>query len=297
MMILSLNLVKKGNKMKKRILSKIIGASLIASLMYTSSSFAQEAVPNSTNNNFDFSKMTDQQKQQLGNFVSEYLMENPNILVKMSEKIQAEQQKKAEQERKVMAGMVATDLKDQLINDKDTPTIGNKDAEIALIEFFDYNCVYCSKAAPDVDKIIKANPDMKFIFKEWPIFDTKLPTSDLAARVGFKVLKEKGDEAYYKYHNAVYATKHVEGQLTKDDIVKAAKTVGIDATTLKDNEYQDLIQKNKELADKIKLGGTPSFIIMPTKNANADNTFIYPGILSEKDMQTVINQIKASLNN
>lgn len=265
--------------------------------MYTSSSFAQEAVPNSTNNNFDFSKMTDQQKQQLGNFVSEYLMENPNILVKMSEKIQAEQQKKAEQERKVMAGMVATDLKDQLINDKDTPTIGNKDAEIALIEFFDYNCVYCSKAAPDVDKIIKANPDMKFIFKEWPIFDTKLPTSDLAARVGFKVLKEKGDEAYYKYHNAVYATKHVEGQLTKDDIVKAAKTVGIDATTLKDNEYQDLIQKNKELADKIKLGGTPSFIIMPTKNANADNTFIYPGILSEKDMQTVINQIKASLNN
>lgn len=280
--------------MKKNILSKIIGISLLASLAYTTPSFAQEAVVN-TNNNFDFSKMTDNQKEQLGNFVSEYLMNHPDILVKMSEKIQIEQQKKAEEERKVMAGMVAKDLKEELINDKDTPAIGNKDAEIAMIEFFDYNCVYCSKAAPDVEKIIKANPDMKFVFKEWPIFDTRMPTSDLAARIGFKVLKEKGSDAYYKYHNAVYATKHVEGQLTKNDVIKAAKTVGVDATTLKDNEYQDLIQKNKDLAAKIKIGGTPTFIIMPTKNANADNTFIYPGILSEKDLQTVINQIKASL--
>lgn len=282
--------------MKKNILSKIIGISLLASLAYTTPSFAQEAVVN-TNNNFDFSKMTDNQKEQLGNFVSEYLMNHPDILVKMSEKIQIEQQKKAEEERKVMAGMVARDLKEELINDKDTPAIGNKDAEIAMIEFFDYNCVYCSKAAPDVEKIIKANPDMKFVFKEWPIFDTRMPTSDLAARIGFKVLKEKGSDAYYKYHNAVYATKHVEGQLTKNDVIKAAKTVGVDATTLKDNEYQDLIQKNKDLAAKIKIGGTPTFIIMPTKNANADNTFIYPGILSEKDLQTVINQIKESLKN
>lgn len=280
--------------MKKNILSKIIGISLLASLAYTTPSFAQEAVVN-TNNNFDFSKMTDNQKEQLGNFVSEYLMNHPDILIKMSEKIQIEQQKKAEEERKVMAGMVAKDLKEELINDKDTPAIGNKDAEIAMIEFFDYNCVYCSKAAPDVEKIIKANPDMKFVFKEWPIFDTRMPTSDLAARIGFKVLKEKGSDAYYKYHNAVYATKHVEGQLTKNDVIKAAKTVGVDATTLKDNEYQDLIQKNKDLAAKIKIGGTPTFIIMPTKNANADNTFIYPGILSEKDLQTVINQIKESL--
>lgn len=280
--------------MKKKLLSKAIGLSLLASLIYTTPSIAQEKTVD-TNASFDFSKMTDVQKQQLGNFVSDYLMANPDILVKMSDKIQIEQQKKAEEERKAMAGLVATTLKDELINDKDTPAIGNKDAEIALVEFFDYNCVYCSKAAPDVEKIIKANPDMKFVFKEWPIFDTRLPTSDLAARVGFKVLKEKGSDVYYKYHNAVYATKHVEGQLTKDDIVKAAKSVGVDANTLKDGEYQDIIQKNKDLAAKIKIGGTPSFIIMPTKNATADNTFIYPGILSEKDLQSVIDQIKGSL--
>lgn len=281
--------------MKKKLLSKAVGLSLLVSLIYTSPVIAQEKAVN-TNTGFDFSNMTDTQKQQLGNFVSDYLMDNPTILVKMSEKIQIEQQKKAESDRKEMAGMVATTLKDELINDKNTPAIGNKDAEIAMIEFFDYNCVYCSKAAPDVEKLIKANPDMKFVFKEWPIFDTKLPTSDLAARIGFKVLKEKGSDVYYKYHNAVYATKHVEGQLTKDDIIKAAKSVGVDATTLKDDEYKEQIQKNKDLAAKIKLGGTPSFIIMPTKNATADNTFIYPGILSEKELQSVIDQIKGSLN-
>lgn len=282
--------------MKKTLLSKAVGLSLLASLIYTTPSMAQEK-PVDMNSSFDFSKMNDTQKQQLGNFISDYLMANPDILVKMSDKIQIEQQKKAEEERKIMAGMVSSTLKDELINDKDTPVIGNKDAEVVLIEFFDYNCVYCSKAAPDVEKIIKANPDMKFVFKEWPIFDTKLPTSDLAAKVGFKVLKEKGNDAYYKYHNAVYATKHVEGQLSKDDVIKAAKTVGVDATTLKEGEYQAQIQKNKDLAAKIKLGGTPSFIIMPTKNPTADNTFIYPGILSEKDLQSVIDQIKGSLNN
>ena len=158
--------------MKKTLLSKAVGLSLLASLIYTTPSMAQEK-PVDMNSSFDFSKMNDTQKQQLGNFISDYLMANPDILVKMSDKIQIEQQKKAEEERKIMAGMVSSTLKDELINDKDTPVIGNKDAEVVLIEFFDYNCVYCSKAAPDVEKIIKANPDMKFVFKEWPIFDTK----------------------------------------------------------------------------------------------------------------------------
>lgn len=281
--------------MKKKLLNKAIGLSLLMSVAYTSSSFAQEVNKVESNQGVDFSKMTDTQKVQLGNFVSDYLIANPEILIKMSEKIQQEQQKKAENDRKVIAGVVATTLKDQLLNDKDSPSIGDKDAEVAVVEFFDYNCVYCSKAAPDVEKLVKANPDVKFVFKEWPIFDSKMPTSDLAAKIGFKVLKEKGSDAYYKYHNAVYATKHVEGQLTKNDIIAAAKTVGVDGKTLKEGEYQDLIQKNKDLAGTIKLGGTPSFIIMPTTGATQDNTFVYPGILSQKELQSVIDQIKASL--
>ena len=73
--------------MKKTLLSKAVGLSLLASLIYTTPSIAQEK-PVDTNSSFDFSKMNDTQKQQLGNFISDYLMANPDILVKMSDKIQ-----------------------------------------------------------------------------------------------------------------------------------------------------------------------------------------------------------------
>lgn len=271
--------------MKKNMIAKFIGASLIA-LSLSSNAMAEDKI--------DFSKLDSSQQAQLGSFIENYLVNNPEVLIKMSNKLQAQQQQKQEQERKETAKLVSSELKDELVNDSNTPAIGNKDADVVLIEFFDYNCVYCSKAAPTVENLVKANPDVKFVFKEWPIFDKQMPTSDFAAKTGFKVFKEKGSDAYYKYHNAVYATKHVEGQLTKEDVIGAAKTVGVDAATLKDNDYQDLIDKNKLLASKMKIGGTPSFVIMSAKNPTPDNTFVYPGILSQDDLQSVINQVKGA---
>lgn len=280
--------------MKKTFLATTLTGLILSATLFSGQVSAQPvstAVPSQAEA-IDFSKLTPQQKDQLGQLISDYLVEHPDFLLKASQKLQ---DKERQQQEKLMHEMVdnAVLSQDALLNDPDSPSIGPKDAAVTFIEFFDYNCVFCSRIAPDIEKIIAANPDVRFVFKEYPIFDSRFPSSDLAAKVGFKVLKEKGDSAYLTYHNAVYATKHFEGELTEQDVIFAAKKVGVDATKLKPNEYQDLIDKNKALAQKIKLTGTPVVMVMPSKNAANNNTFVSPGQMSEKEMQGIINQIKA----
>lgn len=238
----------------------------------------------------DFNKLSQTEKEQIGKIASDYLVAHPEFLMQASQALQQKQQQN-QQEMIGQAIKKAIENQDAILNDPDTPFIGPKDAKVAMVEFFDYNCVYCSKTAPDVAQIIKDNPDVKFIFKEMPIFAQQFPSSKLAAQVGFKVFKEKGGEAYLKYHNAVYETGHFEGALTKEDVVNSAKLAGVEVN-VKDEDYAAEIKKNMDLSYKVRLTGTPSFVFMPLKGANEENSFVSVGALSKEQLQNVITHLK-----
>jgi hypothetical protein len=80
---------------------------------------------------------------------------------------------------------------------------------------------------PELEKVMKAQPDVRYLFKEWPIFGSRWEASLQAAQIGLTVWKEKGPQAYVTYHNAVYATGHYEGALTTEDIREAAVKAGV----------------------------------------------------------------------
>ncbi|WP_309232531.1 DsbA family protein [Enterobacter sp. JMULE2] len=86
---------------------------------------------------------------------------------------------------------------------------------MAVIEFFDYQCVFCSQFSPELEKVMKAQPDVRYIFKEWPIFGSRWEASQQAAHQCLAVWKEKGPEAYVTYHYAIYATGHFEGKIER----------------------------------------------------------------------------------
>ena len=241
----------------------------------------------------DFSKLTTQEKEEIGKIARDYMVANPEILIEMSNGLKAKQEQ-AQVSQLKDAAQIAIELQDQILNDKDTPFIGPADAKIAVIEFFDYNCIYCSRVAPELKVIMKNNPDIKFVFKEMPIFEDNFPTSKLAAQLANKVLQEKGNEAYLKYHDAIYETKHFEGELTVADVEKAAKLVGVDPK-LKPNQYKDKIDNNMELAKKIGIHGTPAFIFMPTSNQNDDNTLVLMQAASKEQLQDIINQLRVKI--
>ena len=241
----------------------------------------------------DFATLSAQDKEAIGKIAKDYLVANPEVLIEMSNGLKAKQEQ-AQADQLVENTKIAIAMQEQLLNDKDSPFIGPEDAKIAVVEFFDYNCVYCSRVAPEVKVIMKNNPDIKFIFKEMPIFENRFPTSKLAAQVANKVFQEKGNEAYLKFHDAVYETKHFEGDLTVADIEKAAKLVGVSAK-VKPDDFTDKIDKNMKLSEKLGIHGTPSFIFMPTANQTPDNTLIMMQAASKEELQSIINQLRAKI--
>lgn len=260
----------------------VLGMALLSALTF-----------NAQAESIDFSKLNTQEKEEIGKIARDYMVANPEILIEMSNGLKAKQEQ-AQASQLKDAAQIAIELQDQILNDKDTPFIGPADAKIAVIEFFDYNCIYCSRVAPELKVIMKNNPDIKFVFKEMPIFEDNFPTSKLAAQLANKVLQEKGNEAYLKYHDAIYETKHFEGELTVADVEKAAKLVGVDPK-LKPNQYKDKIDNNMELAKKIGIHGTPAFIFMPTSNQNDDNTLVLMQAASKEQLQDIINQLRVKI--
>ncbi|MEN8608627.1 DsbA family protein, partial [Enterobacter hormaechei] len=164
---------------------------------------------------------------------------------------------------------------------------GPADAKVTVVEFFDYQCIYCARLAPELEKVIKANPDVRFVFKEFPIFGQRWPASLSAAKTGLQIWKQKGADAYLNYHNAIYATAHNEGKLTDADISAAAKAVKFDAKTAPD--VQGTLDGINTLAQQLGFSGTPALVVLPSAGASADNVTVIPGYTSAEALQQAIS--------
>ena len=214
------------------------------------------------------------------------------------QKYMIEKTKKA-QDQKVMKIKEAV-LKNQesLLHDKNTPTVGPKNAKVTVIELFDYQCAVCSKAYTTVKKVMESNPDTRFVFKDYPIFGSRWEASKYAAEVGLVAYQQGGEKLYIKYHNTIYATGKDEGKLQNSDINKIAKELGIKLSNskniLKNTQLEDQLQENVKLAaQNLGIMFTPAFIIMPTQNANKSNTTIIPGYAPASFIEQAISKAKS----
>ena len=91
---------------------------------------------------------TPEQEARIGEIAKDYLLAHPEVLVEVSQKLQAQQQEKQQQ------AMTAAVVQNQaaLLNDKGTPSYGPADAKVTVVEFFDYQCIYCARLAPELEK-------------------------------------------------------------------------------------------------------------------------------------------------
>ncbi|ARF52403.1 DsbA family protein [Pantoea stewartii] len=225
-----------------------------------------------------------EQETRIGEIAADYLVAHPEILVTVSQKLQVQQQQR-QQTRYALSVM---ENQDALLHDRDTPAFGPDNAKVAVIEFFDYQCVFCSGFAPELEKVMKAQPDVRYIFKEWPIFGNRWEVSLQAAQLGLSVWKEKGPQAYVTYHNAVYATGHNEGKLTADDIRGAAVKAGLNTPERADNT--PLLEKNSNLAEALGLTGTPGIIVMPVSGATPATITVFPEAVTAEKLQAAIRK-------
>lgn len=140
-----------------------------------------------------------EQEARIGEIAADYLVSHPEILVTVSRKLQEQQ----ETRKQKMSALSVMENQANLLHDPDTPAYGPDNAKVAVIEFFDYQCVFCSRFAPELEKVMKAQPDVRYLFKEWPIFGGRWEASLQAAQQGLTVWQQKGPQAYVTYHNAI----------------------------------------------------------------------------------------------
>lgn len=190
-------------------------------------------------------------------------------------------------------------VKDSIYGSDLTPKSDVKDPEVVVYEFFDYQCMYCSKLAPQIEKVMQDNSNVQVVFAEFPIFGERAPASEYAAEVGTAIYKLYGADAYVKYHNGIFATGEDEGKLKDSTIDKVAVQCGADLTKVKKAIKDDKIADH--LRDTLKLGfenlgiqGTPFLVIAPAVNANADNTTVIGGYTDADNIQSAIDKAKTA---
>ncbi|MBF9232467.1 DsbA family protein [Microvirga alba] len=216
---------------------------LLGALAFGPSAMAQNAV------------FSDQQRQAIGEIVKDYLMKNPEVLQEVIGELEKRQ---AEAQRVVQAGALK-ETRQTLLNAPHSFIVGNPSGDVTLVEFFDYNCGYCKRALADVKTLVKGDPKLRVVLKDFPVLG---PDSVEASRVALAARNQLSGDKLFDYHVKVMDSK---GRVGAERALAVAKEMGLDVARLqKDMESADVraaLQENMGLGDKLGLTGTPAFII------------------------------------
>lgn len=172
-----------------------------------------------------------------------YLLENPDLLPQMAERFQ--QQQNADK---------LTGIEQQVTTPFPGAEFGNPDGSVTLVEFTDYACGYCRMSQEHVAQLVKDNPDLRVVVREWPIFEG----SEKPALVALAAARQG---KYRAFHDAMFA----RGAPSEATIAASAAEVGLDMTRARafaaSAPAQAELASNMALARQIGFGGTPSWVI------------------------------------
>jgi protein-disulfide isomerase len=154
--------------------------------------------------------------------------------------------------------------REAILNDPETPTGGNPQGDVTIVAFEDYNCPYCKKAEPALQKLIKDDGHIRLVYKDWPILSV---TSVYGAEIALAA-KYQG-----KYEAVHAALMHISGgpgvHADKTAMDKAAHEAGVDVARLNKDlevhhaEISALLRRNNAQAKGMGFQGTPVFLIGP----------------------------------
>ena len=218
----------------------------------------------------------DSQRQEIGQIVRQYLLDNPELLLEVSRELELRQQAEENKKREAALAKHA----DELFRSPEDLVAGNPDGDVTMVEFFDYNCAWCKKGLPEVMSLIDTDKNLRLVMKEFPIFGGD---SDYAAMAA---LASKKQGKYWQFHLAMLGH---EGRITARDVDEIAKDQGLDVTQMKADmkspEIAKIIKRNQRLAGLLSINGTPAFIIDQT---------VVPGYLPKDGLMAAIGEVRSS---
>lgn len=206
--------------------------------------------------------------------IERYLMENPEALAAALDNMQMHFRNK---EMAVVEETLA-EKADALYRNPADYTIGAPNAPITIVEFFDYNCGFCKRAFDPLMRVVRANADVRLVFKEYPILSE---SSRHAARTALAI----GDTMdFLTFHSRLMSAR---GALSPARITEIVKELDLGSPKGRtDDEIDAHLAATAALARDLRIDGTPAFII---------NGEIYRGALSEEEFADVIEKAREAL--
>jgi protein-disulfide isomerase len=204
--------------------------------------------------------------------VRTYLLDHPEVLVEAINRLEARQR---EEDAKQAQAVVRTHA-DEVFRDPDSPVGGNPDGDVTVVEFFDYNCPYCHAMAPVMTQAETADPQLRIVYKEFPILG---PGSLFAAKAALAANKQG---KYVAFHRALY---QVRGPIDENKVLETARKVGLDVERLKadmqDAAIQSALDRTGKLAEALRITGTPGFVIADKVTTGATDLKTFQALIAE----------------
>ena len=210
--------------------------------------------------------------------MKEALAKDPGILMDAFKKMREKQAREGQKDIKA----ALEKYKGELFDVNSAPAIGNlKDADVTIVEFFDYHCGYCKKMLPTLAQLVKDDNKVRVIFREFPILSEDSTQASRAALAFSRLNKDK----YFEYHSALMMA---QGKFDEKLLSDTAQKFGVSAAKLKPEmekpEISAALAKNREIGDALGVRGTPALLI---------GNQLLPGAVGYDDLKKLVADTRA----
>ncbi len=213
-------------------------------------------------------------KEAVREIVREYLLEHPEVIEEAIRALQARRQ--ADQAARTRDALVKNRV--ALTRHPMSPVSGNPDGDVTLVEFFDYQCGYCKRSLEPVMDLLESDPDLRVVWKDFPVLGQVSTFAALASMAAQKQGK------YLPFHKALMGARD---RLTEESVMEIAGQTGLDVDRLQqdmaDAEIITYLQETQRLARELGINGTPAFVI--------GNTLV-PGAVDGARLKQLIAQAR-----
>ena len=206
-----------------------------------------------------------------GQRVRGYLLEHPEVIREAVKKLQENDRLAA-----AKASVDAIDKHRSQLERDPRDFVANPDGKVTVVEFFDYRCGYCKLAAPQVVQLIKDNPDVRFVFKEFPIFGS---VSDTAAKVA---LTPQGKAKALDLYQGWMGEKALDDKALDRHLQAAGVDPAAARKAAEDPAIARQLLDTRTLATALRIEGTPAFVIGDNLVPGADLTAVRAAIAEAK---------------
>jgi protein-disulfide isomerase len=195
------------------------------------------------------------EREQFESVIRDYLLKNPEVI----QEAMAALQKKQEDALRMARLSVIEDKNGPLFTSPASVSIGNPKGDITIVEFFDYNCGYCKKGLPDIQKIVETDKNVRVVLRDFPILAKE---SQEASVVAMALKAQVSPEKFWDFHVKLMSMR---GKIGKDEALDLARESGANMDRLAKDMTSDAIRghltETMEIAQKLDISGTPSYVL------------------------------------